>query len=55
MSSKGSVLPMCKRRNKNMAVVLKGIKINKFKNCFEQWKNHLGRGITSNGEHFEGD
>ena len=24
-----------------MAEALKGIKINKFKNCFEQWKNHL--------------
>ena len=24
-----------------MAEVLKGIKINEFKNCFEQWKNVL--------------
>ena len=25
------------------AEALKGIKINKFKNCFEQWKKHLDR------------
>ena len=38
-----------------MAEALKGIKINKFKNCFEQWKKHLDRCIASNGEYFEGD
>ena len=34
---------------------LKGIKIDKFKNCFEQWKKCLHRCIASNGEYFEGD
>ena len=37
------------------AEALKGIKIYKFRNCFEQWRNHLDRCIASNGEHFEGD
>ena len=37
-----------------MAEALKGIKINKFKNCFEQWKKGLNRCIASNGEYFEG-
>ena len=37
------------------AEALKGIKINKFKNCFEQWKKCLNRCIVSSGEYFEGD
>ena len=37
------------------AEALKGIKIDKFKNCFEQWNKHLDRCIASNGEYFEGD
>ena len=37
------------------AKALKGIKIDEFKNCFEQWKNCLDRCIASNGEYFEGD
>ena len=47
-----------KKQNPNkqkMAEALKGIKIDEFKNCFEQWKKHLGRCIASNGEYFEGD
>ena len=36
------------------AEALKGIKINEFKNCFEQWKKCLDRCIASNGEDFEG-
>ena len=32
-----------------MAEALKSIKINKFKNCFEQQKKHLSRCIASNG------
>ena len=36
-----------------MAEALKGIKINEFKNCFEQWKS-LDRYIASNGKYFEG-
>ena len=38
-----------------MAETLEGIKIDKFKNCSEQWKKCLGRCIASNGEYFEGD
>ena len=34
---------------------LKGIKTDKFKNCFEQWKKHLDRCIVSNEEYFEGE
>ena len=34
---------------------LKGIKINKFKNCFEQRKKHLSRYIASNAKYFEDD
>ena len=29
--------------------------MDKFKNCFEQWKKHLDRSIASSGEYFEGD
>ena len=36
------------------AEALKGIKIDKFKNCFEQWKS-LDRCTGLNGEYFEGD
>ena len=35
--------------------VQKGIKIYKFKNCFEQWKKCLKMCIASNGEDFESD
>ena len=38
-----------------MAEALKDIEIDKFKNCFEKWKNHLNRCIASHGECFEGD
>ena len=38
-----------------MVEALKGIKINEFKNCFEQWKKHLNRCIASDGEYFEGN
>ena len=37
------------------AEALKDIKIDEFKNCFEQWKKCLNRCIASNGEYFEGD
>ena len=39
----------------NTAEVLKGIKIDEFKNSFEQWKKCLQRHIASNGEDLEGD
>ena len=36
------------------AKALKGITIDKFKNCFEQWEKRLDRWCTaSNGEYFE--
>ena len=38
-----------------LAEALKGIKIDVFKNCFEQWKKCLNRCIVSNGEYFEDD
>ena len=38
-----------------MAEPLKGFKIDKFKNCFEQWENRLNRCSASSGQHFEGD
>ena len=38
-----------------MAEALKGIKINKFKNCFEQWEKSLSGYIALNGKYFEGD
>ena len=34
---------------------LKGIKIYKFKKCFEQCEKCLNRCVASNGEHFEGN
>ena len=37
------------------AETLKGISIDKFKNCFEQWEKSLDRRIASNEEYFEGD
>ena len=40
---------------KKKAETLKSIKINKFKNCFEQWRKCLSRCFASNGEYFEGD
>ena len=42
-------------KQKKTAEALKGIKINEFKNYFEQWKKCLDRCIASNGEYFEGD
>ena len=46
---------MWKRYNRKMPEALNDIKINEFKNCFEQWKKHLDRCIALNGECFEGD
>ena len=50
--SKGNVLLIRKRRNKKMAEALKGMKIDKFKHCFEQWETRVNRCIASNGENF---
>ena len=38
---------------KKIVEVLKDIKMDKFKNCFEQWKKHLDRSIASSGEYFD--
>lgn len=38
---------------KQTAEALKGIKIDVFKNCVEQWKKRLHRYIASNGDYFE--
>ena len=38
-----------------MAEALKGNKIDKFKNCAEQWKKRLNRCTASNAEYSEGD
>ena len=43
-----------KKTNKQMAE-LKGIKIDEFINCFEQWAKCLDRCIASSEDHFEGD
>ena len=40
---------------KKTAEALKGIKIDEFKNCFEEWEKHLNMCIASNGEYVEGD
>ena len=37
------------------AEALKGLKINEFKTCSEQWKECLNRYIATNGEYFEDD
>ena len=31
------------------------IESDEFKNCFEQWKKHLDKCISSNGDYFQGD
>ena len=36
------------KQTKKMAEALKGIKINEFKTCFEQWKKVLDGSIASN-------
>ena len=37
-----------------MAEALRGVKIDEFKNCFEQCKKYLSRCTASNEEYFEG-
>ena len=48
-------LLMWKQVKQKTTEALKGIKIDKFKNCFKQWGKGLARRIASNGEHFAGD
>ena len=51
-SLKGNDVEKVKQK---MAETLKGVKIDKFQCCFEQWKKCLIRCIASNGECFGGD
>ena len=52
---KGKYIADMEEVKQKMAEALKVIKINKFKNCTEQWKKYLDRCIASNGEYFEGE
>ena len=52
---KGKRFPDVAEVKQKTAEALKGIKIDEFKNCFEQWKKRLDKCIASNGEYFEGD
>ena len=52
---KGKCFANVEELKQKTAEALKGIKIDEFKNCFEQWKKHLDNCIASNGEYFEGD
>ena len=54
MSLKGNVFADVEEVEK-MTEALKGIKIDEFKNCFEQVEKCLSSCIASNGEYFEGD
>ena len=52
---KGKHFASVEQVKQKMAEALKGIKIDKFKNGFEQWKKCLYRCIASNREYFKGD
>ena len=39
---KGNCFANVEKVKQKMAEVLKSIKIDEFKNCFEQWKKHVG-------------
>ena len=51
---KGKHFADVKEVKQKMAKALKGIKIDKSKNCFKQWKKYRDRCIASNIEYFEG-
>ena len=52
---KGKCFADVEEVEQKMVEAIEGIRIDKFENCFEQWKNNLDRCITSNGEYFEND
>ena len=52
---KGKRFANVEEMKQKTAEALKGIKINEFKNYFEQWKKYLDGCITSTGEYFDGD
>ena len=43
------------KKKQKTAEALKGIKIDEFKHCSEQWEKRLDRCIAPDGENFEGD
>ena len=52
---KGKLFANVEQVKQEMAEVLKGIKIDEFKNCSGQQKKFLDRYIASSGDYFEGD
>ena len=52
---KGKLFADVEGLKQKTAEALQGIKINEFKNCFEQRIKYLDRCIASNGEYFEGE
>ena len=52
---KGKCFATVEEVKQKTAEAPKGIKIDEFKNCLEQWENSLNRCTASNGEYFEGD
>ena len=52
---KGKYFADAEEVKQKMAEALKDTKIDKFKNCFEQWGKSLNRCIASIGKYFEGD
>ena len=52
---KGKCSPDVEEVKHKKAKALKVIKIDEFRNYFEQWKKCLSRCIASNVEYFEGD
>ena len=52
---KGKCFADVEEMRQKAAEALKGIKIDEFKNCFEQWEKCLNKYFISNGEYFEGD
>ena len=52
---KKNLFAYVKEVKQKIAVAPEDIKIDKFKNCSEQWKECLNRYIATNGEYFEDD
>ena len=52
---RGKSLADVEEMKEKTAGAQKSIKLDEFKNCFEQWKKSLDKCIASNGEYFEGD
>ena len=52
---KGKCCAVVEEVKQKMAEAVKGIKIDQFKNRFEQWKQCLNRCIASYGEYFESE